>query len=368
MAREDRQARKADRIAKRQADGNLGGGGGFSAVAGIAGQALNGIGNALRPKRYADDPQQMQAAAIRDSISDAAISSGNTMAMAIGLGAKITDIGMDAIGMRADLADPDAAKRAGMKGQGFAKVMNMLPGNILAFGGSKTIDAYKHQEIEEVADAFSGTVADIDAAQKLGGKSFMWGIGRKKANKFIKEQNRKDTIIAGISRINTLRKESDYSQNLDKQNYLRYSGYDNQSAANAVGRNGMKLFSKEEIQSILAKRKEKPIEAFKEGGVIGVDTNVLPEGALHVHKNHIEEENKEIGEVCTTKGIPVVVTDKNGNIEQVAEIEHSEIILRKELTNKIEELRKKNTDEAAIEAGKLLAKEFITNTTDNREL
>ena len=41
----------------------------------------------------------------------------------------------------------------------------------------------------------------------------------------------------------------------------------------------------------------------------------------------------------------------------------------KEITDKLEELRNIGTDEAAIEAGKLLAEQIIENTIDNtREL
>lgn len=80
------------------------------------------------------------------------------------------------------------------------------------------------------------------------------------------------------------------------------------------------------------------IQAFQEGGVIGKDINLLPEGALHKNRNHLEDVNPEIGSKVTEKGIPVIVTDENCNIKQVAEVEKEEIILRSELTKRIEEL------------------------------
>lgn len=107
------------------------------------------------------------------------------------------------------------------------------------------------------------------------------------------------------------------------------------------------------------------VGSFQNGGVIGIDTNILPEGALHRELNDLDDINPEIGEEVTKKGIPVIVTDKDGNIDQVAEIEKEEIILRKELTTKIEALWKDGSEEAMIEAGKLLAEEIITNTQDN---
>ena len=57
--------------------------------------------------------------------------------------------------------------------------------------------------------------------------------------------------------------------------------------------------------------------------------------------------------------------EQGGELSQVAEIEHSELILRLEVTQKIEELMKDGSDEAMIEAGKLLCTEIIDNTQDN---
>ena len=105
-----------------------------------------------------------------------------------------------------------------------------------------------------------------------------------------------------------------------------------------IGKSGMKLPSVDEIRSIIKHNDSQVVETFQNGGVIGVDTNILPEGALHKDLNHLEDVNPDVGEEVTTKGIPVVVTDSEGNVEQVAEIEKEEIILRKELTDRLEEL------------------------------
>ena len=103
---------------------------------------------------------------------------------------------------------------------------------------------------------------------------------------------------------------------------------------------------------------------FKQGGQM----NVIPEGALHAHKNHMEG----AGEDFTAKGIPVV--DNKG--EQQAEIERDEIIFRKEVTDKMEELFKKykeedsasKKDEIAIEMGKILTCEITKHTEDRTGL
>lgn len=94
--------------------------------------------------------------------------------------------------------------------------------------------------------------------------------------------------------------------------------------------------------------------------------NVIPEGALHKNKHHMEH-----AEGLTQKGIPVI--DDDG--EQQAEIELNEIIFTLEVTKKLEELHKifkegtnKEKDEAAIEAGKLLVQEILYNTDDRTGL
>lgn len=96
--------------------------------------------------------------------------------------------------------------------------------------------------------------------------------------------------------------------------------------------------------------------------------NVIPEGALHAHKHHMDNADN-----LTKKGIPVV--DNEG--EQQAEIEKNEIIFTLEVTKKLEELYSKYTDqeysqkekdEVAIEAGKLLVKEILFNTDDRTSL
>lgn len=87
--------------------------------------------------------------------------------------------------------------------------------------------------------------------------------------------------------------------------------------------------------------------------------NIIPEGALHARKHNMEN-----AENLTKKGIPVI--DNEG--EQQAEIEKNEIIFTLEVTKKLEELMKDGSDEAAIEAGKLLVKEILFNTDDRTGL
>ena len=105
---------------------------------------------------------------------------------------------------------------------------------------------------------------------------------------------------------------------------------------------------------------------FQEGGEI----NVIPDGALHARKHHMDMEG------ITKKGIPVV-SETDGKIQQQAEIEVNEIIFRLEVTKKLEDLKKiyysdtasnKDKEDAALEAGKLLTDEILHNTQDNTGL
>ena len=332
-----------------------------------AGEMMNMANNAIFSKSSSNRSVSDQSASeIRSNISDAAIKSGNPIAMAIGLGSKIVDGAMDATGVRSSQISKEVKEKTGITGGArfLNNVMNFLPGNPLAMGGKKLTDAELSQETENIRSAFTGTLDDIDTAQSIGGSrvNFMLsGKTRSKMNDYVKEQNRKNALLTDISRTNTLRKQSDYAQDLNKQNLNRYNGNTYQNMA--VGKEGLKLPNREMLDAIYAKE----VAAFKDGGVIGVDSNVIPEGALHKELNHMEEYNEELDKVITDKGIAVVTTDKDGKVEQVAEIEKEEIVFRLELTKKIEELWHEGTPEAMLKAGKLLVKEIMGNTDDNTE-
>lgn len=125
------------------------------------------------------------------------------------------------------------------------------------------------------------------------------------------------------------------------------------------GSNGLKesydlIFNKDRNRYYYIKKSQK----FQAGGKM----NVIPEGALHARLNHMDVDN------ITKKGIPVITQEDGGEITQHAEIECNEIIFTKKVTDELEKLYKLGTDKAAIEAGKLLAKEIMENTQDNTGL
>lgn len=251
------------------------------------------------------------------------------------------------------------AEAAGLSGG--EKILNNIAG-IFAPSMKKTNDAMqKTAEAQAVSGAYADAISDIDAASSMGGKGYLFG--RNNINNLIAEANRKNAILTEIGRVNTLRKQSDYGQDLATQNQRIYAG--SNYAQSAVGKRGMKIASVDEIKKILELRKQdEDIQSFQNGGIIGIDVNVIPEGKYHAHNNHLGELNEDY-EDLTKKGIPVVVHSEGGELEQIAEIEKMELIFRLEVTEKLEELFKDGSDEAMIEAGKLVAVEIMENTQDN---
>ena len=311
-----------------------------------------------------EEQRQFQS---RKTISDAAIKSRNPIAMAIGVGSKIVDTIGTKTGLNLSAIDKKAAKKAGVKRAGtFNNVMNYLPGNSMLWGmyvgKTKRADDIS-QNVLNTKDAFSGTIGDLNSAKQLSGKRMMFG--KKKANKFIEKQNKKNEYLDNLITTNTYSKQSDYATDLSQQNINKAQG--SSFMNNSIGKNGMKLMplnvAKQKLllnnmykQYLVNNNQE--VERYENGGSF----SIIPEGARHSRLNHINELNPAF-EDLTRKGIPVIYKDENG-VVQTAEIERGEIIFSKEITDKIEELRKIDTDESAIDAGKILSEEIITNTED----
>lgn len=338
----------------------------WSKYIGIAQSAGSAIDAFTQAKTDPSDSQAQLQNQVRGGISDAAIQSGNPIAMAIGVGSKLVDAIGAQTGLNLDNIDKEAGKDAGISGaaRGFNNFMNYIPGNSMIWGAfaSKTQNAdVISDEVKDIQGAYGASYGDLESAQKLSGKRFLFG--RRKANKFINEANETNQKMQDIATTNTLRKQSDYGNDIMQQNLNRYAGTN--YMYNAVGKQGMKLMSIEQAKLILMMRKnveQKELQIFANGGAI----NIIPEGARHSRLNHLDEVHDDFEDV-TKKGIPVVTPTEDGDLEQVAEVECGEIIFSKSVTEKLEELMKDGSDEAAIEAGKLLVKEIIKNTDDKTE-
>ena len=268
----------------------------------------------------------------------------------------------------------------------------------------------------QVGASYGGSIANITNAAWNSGKKYGLFSSRKrrKANAAMNEAERQQNIMTDIADdVRDMQAMAGNDFNYTNYQFDVNGGYDQRYMR--VAKSGMKL--QDRIDFVKQKRtinnfinldtKEiewKPviddIEQYKEGGVLDTwepiiddiadywepiiddielyreggktkeeletpeieetnQKNLIPEGALHKNKHHMEHT-----EGLTQKGIPVI--DNEG--EQQAEIELDEIIFTLEVTKKLEELYKEGTDEAAIEAGKLLVKEILFNTDDRTGL
>lgn len=155
-------------------------------------------------------------------------------------------------------------------------------------------------------------------------------------------------------------------QMLDRQNQFTFNDLNGGVGNILFGRLGLKVEILPRVHAILNRPKVvdtlsefEEVQEFKEGGKM----NVIPEGALHARLHHMEN-----AEGLTKKGIPVVSIAEGGELEQQAEIELNEIIFNLDVTTELEKLMQDGSDNAAIEAGKLLVKEIFENTDDRTGL
>lgn len=210
---------------------------------------------------------------------------------------------------------------------------------------------------------------------KLDSKKFgLFGIGAgKRYAKKVAEREQQRIKSEGILKSAQTDQEAAVGsiQNLANRYNLNMSEGWQQNNGIRFGKSGTKVsYDLSFAHKVLNHLKEDTPEKFEKGGKV----NIIPEGALHARKHNID--TPELDGKITKKGIPVIVEGENG-IKQVAEIEKNEIIFTKEITEKLEELRDKYSDDEssskekdaiAIEAGKLLVQEILYNTQDNTGL
>ena len=271
-------------------------------------------------------------------------------------------------------------------------------GMLNGFAGKNSDSFAVNQDtLAQVGSSYGGTVDDLnDAASKADKKYGLFSSkARKKANSAIATAKGQQNLMGDIA--DDALDQRLAVQSMGEQAGLAYSlmtdgGY-SQKYTYAAKEGGTL-----EWNPIITLEWEPQVElnwelpAFKEGGNIDIveelewipefksggkteesdipeieetnQKNVIPEGALHKNKHHMEH-----AEGLTKKGIPVI--DEDG--EQQAEIEHSEIIFTLEVTKKLEEYydifysdksSNKEKEQAAIDAGKLLVFQILENTED----
>lgn len=391
-------------------------------VAGIGGQAVDTLDNMFFGKQHAKDSGLTKGLNnAYDSISNAAMMFspvGTVFGGAMKAGKFIGD-GLTALvgGGTDQMTTTDK-----IMDSTFSKILGVGLFND-AFGKTTQQFSANKGTIEKIGRDYADSVNTIeDAVSKAGKKYGLFSNGaRKRANRLIDTARTQQNIMTNIS--------DEYQDQLANKSYLAYTRYGQdinggiQQQYLRAAKHGAILQRinlrkhrkggqlKDKIDIEVKQEQWQPIinleypevSKLKEGGqleeskewtpIISLDIqkleeggktdkpkqepekveetnqkNVIPEGALHAHKHHMEN-----AEDLTKKGIPVV--DNNG--EQQAEIERAELILSLEVTKQLEDLHKryqgytntqKEKDELAIEAGKLLVYEILHNTEDRTGL
>lgn len=353
---------------------------------GMIAQGIGGLVSKFPTPNAELNSNNQMAAQARDGISNALLASGNPYAMAAGAAVKV----IDKTGGFSDVSEGLGTDND----IGNAIMSFALPG--AGWFMPKTDEYKMSADMKVMSNAYAGAVKDAGKAQSNSGAK-LW-FGRDKANRMIAEAKARDNKISDIKQAADVDFQTARSMTQNKamsNQYALMGGY-HQAYARA-GKFGLKLERAKQLAIKLKEpseiKEQKEVYVMKDGGEFfnkikeefiptteeqnkeffenlipefkeGGQMNVIPEGSLHARLHHMENADN-----LTKKGIPVV--DNEGN--QQAEIEHSEIIFTKEVTEKLEELYKKfKSDEYtnkekegfAIEAGKLLSKEIIENTDD----
>lgn len=260
-----------------------------------------------------------------------------------------------------------------------SKFLKLTPlGLVNAIGAKKADTITKDNEaFEQVGSSYGGTQSTVDDALTKSGKKYglLSGRARNRANRQIHNAQMQQSKMSNIADEAQMAFAASNNPLLGLGTQLQLNGGYQQNTVKA-GKSGLKMdrdFAKRVVKlSKGQKEKKKKIQeevrmeevaGFKNGGAV----NVIPDGALHAHKHHLENVDEKFEEV-TTKGIPVITEEKGGDIKQHAEVEREEIIFNLEVTKQLEKLMQDGSDEAAIEAGKLLVYEILENTVDNTGL
>lgn len=258
-----------------------------------------------------------------------------------------------------------------------SKFLKLTPlGLVNAIGAKKADTITKDNEaFEQVGSSYGGTLDTVDNALTKSGKKYglFSGRARNKANEQIHNAQMQQTKMGNIADEAQMAFLASNNPLLGLGTQLQLNGGYQQSAVRA-GKSGLKMDrdfakrvvklskgKKSKVQKIQEEVRAEEVAGFKNGGTV----NVIPDGALHKNRHHLEDVDEKFEEV-TTKGIPVI-TEGDG-ITQHAEVEREEIIFNLDVTKQLEKLMEDGSDEAAIEAGKLLVHEILENTVDNTGL
>ena len=356
------------------------------------------LGSAISANQTASNSQLTNTIDSAYSLASAGLSN-------LGPGGQIVSAGMDALATVGNIGKALVGGSDQMTKTDKWMDSSLLSWNIglinNAFGKNSNSFSVDSDVVSSVGSSYGGAVNDLnDAAAKAGKKYGLFSSkSRKKADAAINKARSQQTFMGDIA--DTATDQRLAVQSMGEQAGLAYAlmtdgGY-NQKYTYAAKHGGMlewnpvieldwepqielnwELPTFKEGGNIAINEELEWIPEFKEGGKTKesnipaieetTQKNVIPEGALHKNKHHMEH-----AEGLTKKGIPVI--DDDG--EQQAEIEHSEIIFTLEVTKKLEEYynifysedsTNKEKEQAALDAGKLLVYQILENTEDRTGL
>lgn len=365
---------------------------GANIAAGIVDSFGDSIGDFSEKKGWkvksTTNREQLRDAAF-SSVNSVMMKSGNPYLMAIGATNTLIDKtgGMSSATSRdKELSDSNNLSNA-------TNTKNLIASFAAPGAGYflKKTDKYNVSNELNNSSAYTGLAADNRAiSNNFSEKKLLFG--KNKAQKILSNAKNLDAKIRDTLDKNKELMTTSNAFDLQYQNTMQ-GGYD-QANSTRIGKSGLKIDEikilkniqnknniKENIKKI--KLSQENLETFKQNDFSrsgkmfinileeifpeinsfqkGGQINIIPGGALHAHKHNLIEVS-DIYKNVTKKGIPVVIYEEGNTITQTAEVETSEVILHKELTDKLEELREINTKESQLQAGKLLATELIKNT------
>lgn len=308
----------------------------------------------------------------------------------------VLDLGLTALGKESDALDGGVNAIADIAGnlnyvvpglgtatkytiKGLNFVDKALGKTTKSFSGNTGISGYQDFSTQGKQFRLSQTGARERSEIETQGNKKMFTAAKTNTDALLKQQQARNQAIGntGITNQNQLLGGQNYSVLTAKKgatlqdirNYIKTRNIEKEVAQNP--NLDIKIENSENLE----------IQKFQNGG------SLIPSGALHKNKHNLESIDSELKGEITKKGIPVIsyakegdvleyeadgktpkVLAEGGEVIQHAEIEKDEVILNLSLTKKLIELMKKDTPEAMIEAGKILARELMENTTDNTGL
>lgn len=219
----------------------------------------------------------------------------------------------------------------------------------------------------EWADPYLGSAKEsaMSIANFSGKKAgtFDFGMRKKADQKLRAAANMQNTALDTIN----VNQNMSLAANAGIQDVMNSYNYSGSVPQLILAKSGIRFPELEEAKHLIQSWE---IKKFQNGGVI--EKNVIPTGALHKNKHHIEEVRPELEGQITEKGIPVVSSDVAENVRQIAEVEAGEITFVKSVTEQLEEFYKdykeKESDELAVELGKFLVEQILHNTIDKDKI